>query len=268
MQWKRILRVTVAGLVIQHVKIELDVHRETSPTSLTGHVAMYNLRPEHADRIYEHRAAITIEAGYQGNLSMLAIGRVQRVEKARDGVDRITKCLLDPITRSRPGLSSRSYEGAVSVRQVATDLVADFEEPLNLGTLDAIPAAAFVEDYVVDGPTDKGLSDLLAPHAVTWYCDDDYVRFNRAGYVQPGLVLHLDADTGLISSPTITDDGAEATSLIEPRARPGGVVEITSEALTGAYKSVKVSHIGDNYDGELLTHYDLRPQEAGITSPT
>ena len=31
--------------------------------------------------------------------------------------------------------------------------------------------------------------------------------------------------------------------------------------MTGSFKIVKLQHIGDNYDGDLVTHYDVRVHE-------
>ena len=260
LRWKRRLRVTVAGLIVESGKIAVDIRREASRTSLTGSIELFNLSVEHAARIFERRTPITVEGGYGDSLSTLAVARTQRVEKARDDLDRITRIHLDPITRSRPGVTTRSYTGAHTLRRIVSDLVTDFEEPLALGPLDAIPNV-FVENWVFDGATTEALDSLLQPHGVDWYCDNDTLRFNRVGYVQPGAILIVNRNTGLVSSPTPTDDGATLTTLLEPRARVGGLLRLTSETLTGEYKTVKIQHIGSNYDGELLTHYDVRVHE-------
>ena len=258
--WKRRLRVTVAGLIIESGKIAIDIKRENTQTSLTGHVDLYNLNEAHTNRIRERESPVTVEGGYGDGISTLAVGRTLRVEKRRDGLERIARIHLDPLTRSIPGVTNRAYNREVTLRRVVRDLVTDFDEGIELGSLDPIPER-YVDRWAFDGSTTSALSDLLDPHSVSWYCDNDRIRFNRVGFTQPGETLIVNRNTGLVSSPSETDDGATLSTLLEPRARIGGLISLTSDVLVGTFKVVKLQHVGDNYDGDLVTNYDVRVHE-------
>ena len=151
------------------------------------------------------------------------------MDKRRDGLERITRIHLDPLTRSQPSITTRSYEGQQTLRRIALDFVSDFEDDILPGSLRAIPFV-LVEGYAWDGSTANGLTDLLTPFGVAWYCDNDRIRFNRTGVTEPGETLVINRNTGLVSSPNDTDDGVELTTLLEPRARIGGLIRLTSDA--------------------------------------
>ena len=82
--------------------------------------------------------------------------------RARERLARITSISIGDTVRQKDrlgGVSTRSYDGAVSVRMIAMDLASDIGIPL--GPLDAIPESATFQDFYWTGPADGGLTVLL-----------------------------------------------------------------------------------------------------------
>ena len=256
----RHISVTVAGLVITEPRIRAIVERQADDTETTGHVAIYNLAPTRERQIFERAELIQIQAGYPSTVATIFEGQVQRVRHPRQNLARITRIELGDMARSVErlgGVTSRSYDGPVSVAQIAADFVADMG--LTPGPMDAIPAGATVTDFAWAGPSGAGLTVVLQKVATRWFEDDGIVRFRRANMPQPDApTVTISPETGLAGAPLQTDEGAECTMFLNPEVKIGGVLQLTSETLSGSYRIVGLRHDADSWSGPFITWVDLR----------
>ena len=256
----RHISVSVAGLVITEPRIRATVERQADATETTGSVAIYNLAPTRERQIYERSADIQIQAGYPDTIATIFEGQVQRVRHPRQNLARITHIELGDAVRSRKtlgGITSRSYDGPVSVRQIAADFVRDMG--LTFGPLDAIPADATVSNFAWAGSAAIGLQTVLRRFGTSWFEDDRVIRFRRANRSQPDApTVTISPSTGLVGAPLQTDEGAECTMFLNPQARIGGVLGLTSETLSGSYRIVGLRHDADNWADPFVTWVDLR----------
>ena len=141
----RRISVTVAGLRLSEMRINVQLERQADQTQTTGNVSLYNLSPGHEQQIYERSSTITVEAGYPSTIATIFDGQVQRVRRPRQNLARITYIELGDQSHAEDtlgGVTSRSYDGVVPILQIATDLVGDMG--LQLGPVDAIPGSATV----------------------------------------------------------------------------------------------------------------------------
>lgn len=276
----RRISVAVSGLVITQPRIHVTVERQADSTQTTGSVDIYNLAPSRAQQIYSRGGSITIEAGYPGTVATIFDGQVQRELQPRENLARITHIELGDQAHNRDtlgGVSSRSYDGPVTIRQIARDFVADMgrrttivgggaffgsaflANRLSVGPLDAIPADATITDFAWAAPAGEGLSNVLRRVNAWWFEDDGVVRFGREGLPQPDApTLHVSPTSGLVGAPLPTDEGAEVTMFLNPQAKIGSMLVLTSESLSGRYRVVGLRHDADNWDGRFTTWTDLR----------
>ena len=63
---------------------------------------------------------------------------------------------------------------------------------------------------------------------------------------------------GLIGAPLPTDEGAELKMFLNPQAKIGGRLNLTSETLSGSFRIVGLRHDGDSWQGPFSTWTDLR----------
>ena len=189
-------------------------------------------------------------------------GEVQRVIRGRERTARITRITLGDQVRQKDrlgGVSNRVYPGVESVRRIARDLIIDMG--LTAGPLDAIPEGATFTDFYWVESSAGGLTALLngSVPGVKWHEADGVVRFSAPGEAQvdaPTIVLS--PETGLIESPIVTDEGAEARSFLNPAIVLGCLLDLESAALSGQWKVVSLRHTGDTWQGEFETGVDLR----------
>ena len=261
--YSRQIRTTVAGLIIEDLRQSLSIERHSDPTQDRGSIAIYNLSPAHESRIRDRGGPITVEAGYPDTLGLVFDGEVQRVIRARERTARITRITIGDQVRQKDrlgGVSNRVYPGVENVRRVARDLIIDMG--LTAGPLAAIPESATVEDFYWSDQSAVGLRALLNESSLTgiqWHEADGVVRFSAPGKAQvdaPTIVLS--PETGLIESPIVTDEGAEARSFLNPAIVLGCLIDLESAALSGQWKVVALRHTGDTWQGEFETGVDLR----------
>ena len=259
--YQRKIVVHVAGLEISEPRISFEMEREPDEVVPNGEVTIYNLSRDHENQIHDRGTDVRLDAGYPETIATLYDGQVDRITRERTQLKRITRIELGSFTtwvNRLGGVSSRSYNGAETVRNIARDLVGDMNG-LGLGPLDLIPNE-IVENFAWAGSAAVGLRSLCKRVGVTWYEDDGVIRFNRPGIAQPDAIrIKLSPDLGLIGAPSITDQGAEAVSALQPLARVGNVVELESQSLQGDWKIVGIRHKGDNWEGVFRTFYRLRP---------
>ena len=184
--YDRRIAVTVAGLTITEPRISFELDRQIDKTQDKGAVALYNLRPEHAQRIYDRGGALQIVAGYPGTAATVFDGQAQRVTRAREHLAHVTRIKLGDLVRSKERLGATfaaSYAGPVRVTQIVRDIVRAIGLPA--GPLDAIPPPATVTDWYWGGAAaDVALEVLLRRVGCSWYEHDGIIRINRVGTTQ------------------------------------------------------------------------------------
>ena len=266
--YRRAIRVTTAGLRIALPRISFEVNREADATQTTGHVNVYNLSPETAQRIYQRGDDIRIEAGYPDTIATVFEGSVQRVRRHRQNLAHITHITLGDEIRKRRllgGVTTRSYFGPVPLRQIITDIVTQ-DLKLTIGPLDAISPYIHVPNFSWTGGSAHCLTYTLGQYSLHWYEDDGVVRV-RNGERQPDTTLvTVSPDTGLIGTPQETEEGVEVTMFLNPEVQRGGILALRSDALTGRYRVVALRHSADNWESSPFhTWTDCRAIE---TDPT
>ena len=258
----RRIEVEIAGLKIEDLRIAFSVSRNMDPTQDKGAVTIFNLTPERSARIRERGRDIIVRAGYPETVAIVFEGRVQRVRAGREDLAWIDRLELGDMVRSRSTLSgtfNRVYEGQVSSRTIAVDIIS---EGLGLlaGPLTNIPeSATFRNFYWPGGPAVGALESLLRPLGLTWFEQDGVVRVNAPGRLQndaPAIVKT--PETGLIELAQPTDEGFEARMFLDARVVLGSRLRIEQRGERSEWKVVGIQHTGDNWDGGFETFCDLR----------
>ena len=129
---------------------------------------------------------------------------------------------------------------------------------LEVGPLDHVPRVN-LRDFVWTGSARAALYKLTASYGLVWYEDNRRVHFESSRSVdgEPSLgAFELHREAGLLGSPRRTDKGAKAEMVMNADLQLGHIVNITSILLTGSYRVIKLSHIGDNWNGKFSTEFE------------
>ena len=256
--YKRGVEVAIAGLTVSQPRIEFNLRRTSDSVPDTGEVVLTNVTPATEAVVDERGTDVEVRAGYDGTLERIATGVVRRVTRDRTGVDRRLKVaigdqLVNPVIKG--GVTTASYaDESVWVGTVVQDAVGDMG--LTFGDLSAIPQD-FLVNFSWSGKSANLLDVLLLPRGVNWYLDGSTVLFTRVDQPDPGPTLVVSPATGMIESPTITEQGARLKMLLNPSVVLAQNVEVRSDVVRGDFKCVSVNHRGANRDGPFYTELEL-----------
>ena len=258
----RVVSVSVAGLTITAPKIVVDIKRDTSSTPTSGQAAIFGLSRRHEHQIEDRKGPVVVQAGYEGAVGTLFDGSVQRVERDRERLARVTRIYLGDMSADVDhlnGVTNHIWQGEVPLRDILRDLVTR-DLMLGVGVMDAVPADVTLTDWKFVGTTTRALSVLLDGRDVKWHDDDGVIQFESPTVVRADTeAVDLNPSTGLVGAPSKTDDGARARSLMNARLRIGNTVRLSSEAVSGSWKIVGTRHHGSNWDGDTFySEVDLR----------
>ena len=281
-RYLRGVRVTVGdatdAVQIDDLFVRFRVRREATSTPAEGVIDVYNLNQSNETRIRERGRRVQLEAGYAGELETIFDGDVRRVERERVDLDRITRIHVGGnVERQTRSVFDRSYAGAVSVRDIVRDGIAALG--FSAGSLDLIPADATETDFSFTGPTRIMLTHRLRPLGLEWYEDAGVVRISKIRETaddRPQGVT-ISEQSGMIGSPTTTDDGIRVRTLLDPRLTLDARVRVLSRVLADAasgdavneaatevadgqmFKVIEFEHAGDNREGDFVTTIEARP---------
>ena len=289
-----IVRTAQGELAFEKLFIKFEVKREASSASASGKIEIYNLNESNEARIRERGQPIKLLAGYGDRLDLLAEGTTGNINREREGLDRITRIEYHGNVERLIGATfNHAYLGLVPVRQIVKDAIAGREgrevaspgdpggfpalpgiQGLALGPVDAIPEDATEMDFSFDGPVKKLLTQLLRPLGVEWYEDNGVIRFSRRGMSTDDRVVVISEGSGMIGSPTITDDGIKIRTLLDPRLGLDSRIRVDSRVrgraasgdaanqrvfeASGDHKVLTLVHQGDNREGDFFTEVEAK----------
>ena len=244
-------------LIIDKLRIAFQIHKDVEGNPSPSTISVYNLAETTFANIRDRWTRFRLFAGYGDSPGLVVDGQSKHAEQVPQGVNRVTVITLGGAEREKVLSNFQgSYEGEVALRTILTDIVHSMM--LDVGPLDQVPRV-MLRDFVWTGSARQALYKLCANFGLVWYEDDREIRFEaiRSEAGQPALgAFNLHKDAGMIGSPARTEKGAKAEMVLNTDLRLGHLVNISSILLTGTYRVIKLSHIGDSWSGKFATAFE------------
>lgn len=260
----RVIRVRVGRLETTNHYVTFSIRRRSDDTQANGAIRIYNLSKTNEERISERGLPVVLFAGYerpQSDITEIFRGDVVRFERQRIGNDRISVVHVgNEVLRQNTVVLNRTFRGPTSVRQIVRDLVRELGLPH--GPIDDIPDITRFEDFPANGPVIDSLRTILKDANVRFYIDGGVVYFTSPGRPTrgPRLRFVISQESGMVGTPTVTDDGIRIRTLLDHRIYLGATVRVVSLGESvGEYKVVEIEHSGDNRQGEFISLIEGRP---------
>lgn len=208
---------------------------------------------------------VTIEAGYNGFISMIFKGQVRTTHSFKEGAEWVTELSTGDGEKALKGARiNKSYAKGTSIETVINDLV----DQLGLGTGNAKKKSRLAKwaeggkkilnSLVVSGSAKTELDGIMKSAGLEWSVQDGELQFLETGKPLEGLAHELSAETGLIGSPTIGSDGlAQMQSLLNGTIIPGGLIELKSRELPkGFYRNERSEYVGNTSGDEWYVNIE------------
>lgn len=271
-QWLRKVRVTFPGgftvnpnsrVETHELRVAFQVSKGISGSPNTFEIKLWNLAPGHRNAVGRELESVQLEAGYMppeggGNLGIIAKGRIRDFQHDRDGPDIITTVSCgDGDLAYRRATVSKTIPKGTPVPDVVEELYKELEKQgISKGEW-KFPEEpkTFKRPYSMCGSCTRELDTLGRGNGFYWSIQNETMEVIPAdGFLQGNLLIS--PTTGMIGTPTITDNGVKVKALLNPAARPNRLVKVESEVLQmnakgDTYRISQVDFDGDNQQGDF-----------------
>lgn len=270
--WLRKVRVTFNdGTVInpgddtdKQIKVEFEIDRNLSSEANTGSLKIWNLGEGLRQAIGKELDTVTIEAGYipsdgEGNFGIIGKFNITDAQHDRDETDIITSIKGgDGDKALRKATLSKTWPAGTKGETVVRDLYAEMQKHDiawgELKGLDRLPT--FVRPHSMCGTCAREMDHLGRSGKSYWSIQSGVLEIVPGDGVI-GQMLHISPESGLIGSPSVTDNGASFNVMLNPELAPGRPIFLSSPTLLtssgeGVYRLGTVKFSGDNRDGDFL----------------
>ena len=263
------------GLVINpgplqkhELKIGFNIQKDISGVPNSAVIEIWNLSEGHRNAIGKELDDVTLEAGYMppdgsSNVGIIFKGQMRDVQHRRERADIITTLTCgDGDKAIGKATISRTFPRGTKVEDVITAINDEFaKQNIARGEWKGVgDLPTLTRPYSMCGSCSRELNRLGRTHGFYWSIQNGALEITPGdGYL--GGIAFLTPTTGLIESPTITDNGVSAKALLNPEIRPNRRVRIESDMLTangggGEYRVSTATYAGDNRDGDFTVQIE------------
>lgn len=210
------------------------------------------------------------------NDELLKAGEIATIESFTRETERITDISIVKFSAALKTLFVPQYRSAVSVRQIIRDAVAvaglicdeeslksSVAEHLTGTTLavfnqryDYLTVAPFLT-FSFAGSVGQLLNHFKEQFGIDWIEEDGTIFFSLIRAPARLFGFRLSKLNGLIDKPANTREGLIVKSTLNKQAKLYHSVRLISGNFSGSYKIAKITHKGDDYDGDFVTEMTL-----------
>ena len=276
----RIASVTIGnpgttGILVDDLRITFKVSKtSTSKDGNTSEIGIYNMNEQRRNQIDDIKDIVILKAGYKkaDGLEVLSIGDITKVSNAYQTPNVLTTINTSDgnkfLIKDRVSISFNEGSG---VRQILTKIQNDFSSlGSNLSKVD-FNDYTFNNGFAFNGNTKDVLDKLTKIVGINWSIQNNEIRYVKKGESDKTLKIILNPDTGLLYSPeriklkkgevTTKENtvGWKVISFLQPKAIPGGQVELSSREVGNnkLFRIINVQHDGDTHEKDFHTTMEL-----------
>jgi len=276
--WNRTFALNLGGTLVSSettdgarneiLRVTFNIERDGGKSPNTAEIAVYNLAEATRAKVGEKGILTTLEAGYSGQSSTIFSGKLEAGKSVRDGVDWITSFQSTDggkeLREGRINLSFEKVSVAGAFERVAESLglgLGNAREQIAKGNIRGA-LTDFANGMVLSGSSKKELDRLAKTYGYDWSIQNGQLQLlGPTDAIEPNDAIVLDSDSGMIGSPESGEDGiVEVRALLIPQLEPGRVVALSSEQVSGFYRTEKVAYNGDTHGTDWFADLELKPR--------
>lgn len=249
---------------ISELRIKFKVEKSPAKNANTANIEIYNLSESSRNLFQNDDPVILLSAGYNEKIGGIFAGDVSKVEHKYDSIngDVITVIQAgDGEKALQKSTVSKSYIKGTKITNVVQDVISSFTNvSFSQNLSGVIPAAAeLVTGGSFEGQSDNILSELLSSFGLDFSIqDNELIVAGNPALNETGIQV-VSRNTGLIGSPSKTENGIALSMLLEASIRPGSIMKVESKFITGNYKATKVIYDGDNFNNNWYNSMEAEP---------
>jgi len=276
-QYKRVYELTVIppggeARVIKGLRVNFEITKSILSFPNLARITLYNPNQDTLSALEEKYTRIVLNAGYEGDLRLLFKGDVRNVFQTKTGRDRLLTIYSGDGEKSWQNATfNKTLSESLSVSSAIEEVLKTFSD-VNIGTLQGLPQVADkIRGQVLSGSSKDIMDNFAEEYGFSWSIQDgEIVITPEQEPLEGDEAVLITAATGMIGSPTVTEIGADVTTLLNPRLLPNRafLIESLNAEVTignlffrnvkrttaeGLYKIQEVVFRGDSRDGDWLS---------------
>ena len=276
-QYKRVYELTVIppggeARIIRGLRVNFEITKSILSFPNLARITLYNPNQDTLSALEEKYTRIVLNAGYEGDLRLLFKGDVRNVFQTKTGRDRLLTIYSGDGEKSWQNATfNKTLSESLSVSSAIQEVLKTFSD-VNIGTLQGLPQVADkMRGQVLSGSSKDIMDNFAEEYGFSWSIQDGEIIITPEQEPLEGdEAVLVTAATGMIGSPTVTEIGADVTTLLNPRLLPNRAFFIESlnaevtignlffrnvkrTSAEGLYKIQEVVFRGDSRDGDWLS---------------
>jgi len=266
-----IIPVTGERRIISDLRINFEVSKSVIGAPNLCKIVIYNPNNDTISALQSAKTKIILNAGYENNLKLLFKGDIRNSTDTRTNVDRmITLYAADGERSWQNAKVNKTFDANISIKTIVAEVIKTFD--LAIGTIEGIPDIADkLRGQTLSGKSSVLLDQFAKEYGFNWSIQDEKVVIVKKDESLIGVSsVIVSAATGMIGTPSITQNGADVTTLMNPELMPNRLFTIESasseinigdlfyiqpkaSSAEGTYKIQEVIFTGDNLEGNWLS---------------
>jgi hypothetical protein len=250
----RVYKLRVDKIETDSLDITFRVSKTLKTEPNTLELTIMNLNPDHRQQLQETKdPVVQLEAGYKAKSGVIFLGDVRDVHSEYQAPDWVTTIesgdgekatQFDRINKSftkGTNLASVLQEVAKSMPDIG---IGNLKQLALSGTLPG-GTKTFVNGVTLSGSASKEMQKLVRSAGLEWSIQDKKFQLLEAGKTLQSTAIVLTPATGLIGSPTISNDGVLTfTSLLNSDILPGRQLVVASTQVQGTFRVERCTYEG------------------------
>lgn len=276
-QYKRtyelnIIPVDGEARIVKKLRVNFEITKSVLSFPNLAKIIIYNPNEDTLSVLQKRFTKIVLNAGYEGNVKLLFKGEIRNVFQEKNSTERQAIIYAGDGERDwQNSLFNKTYSQSVSIKTVIKDVMATFKD-LSKGVIEGLPDVADkLRGQTLSGSSKDILDKFADEYGFNWNIQDGEISVSPVeSPLRPNEAVLITPTTGMINSPTITEIGADVTTLLNTNLMPNTAFKIESAgadaqlgnlffrqvkrtSAEGIYKVQEVIFRGDSRDGDWLS---------------
>lgn len=268
--FNRVVNVSLSsGFSSDNLFVSFNVQKTAKEQSNSCTVTIANLSEQTRNSIKEIDDQLTLSAGYEEDTGakVIFIGDVVRIKHNINPPDIITEIECgDGVKKLRETRGSTSYKDGTPASNVLNDLAKKLGFPIR--ELPEGISEQYLQGFSHAGSVRDALNRVTDRLGLEWSVQNEEIQVLKKNLASKGSAINISFQTGLLEFPEKLDNlrdnltetqpppGIRVKTLLNPDFVPGRRIFVQEGEFPGFYRINRVTHSGDNRDGEFISEIE------------
>lgn len=241
------------------LRIHFVVQQATSQTPNTAEITIYNLSDDTANNVIKENNHCVLQAGYAlGQCGTIFSGTIKMYKKGHENAtDAYLKIYAADGDRAineawiNQTLGPQSDPKEVKLRRMTDEFA---KKGVSTGYVqgDAVVIPPNIRDDVLYGLVADHMRDFSQQNGAVWSVLHQRLRYAKPEAYEPGAIIDLNARTGLIGFPEMTQDGINVTALINSAIRLRSRIKLDNKYINSYFLPGSPTYPGSYDSGGIF----------------